>query len=337
MHIKIRNGFSVAILLICFLLLSVKSVMQTPKTDFISQNFRMQIPRNTVVALPIIINGSDPNQNWTNCSWVSGSGTWNDPFLLQNLFINANGSEAGIMIEETDQFFQIINCTVFYGGLVSYWKDSQGAFGYNPDSGGIVLISVTNGYLLNDVCLNNTLGINLISSSNNTITLNTCTENFCSGLFAELSASNIFTFNNCTDNDQSGVEIDSSSNNTLLQNYCMDNNFEGKLLKSSYLYNLGDVDSSNSLISQNICAENGQDGIEIQTSSNNTLNQNDCYKNFLDGMGLGYLLNSTISQNNCTRNYMGIDFSGSSNNLSQNNCTFNGVDGILIYASIVIM
>ena len=31
---------------------------------------------------------------------------------------------------------------------------------------------------------------------------------------------------------------------------------------------------------------------------------------------------------------MGIDFSGSSNNLSQNNCTFNGVDGILIYASI---
>ena len=43
----------------------------------------------------IYINDDDPNFNWSKTAadndWCSGSGTYSDPYIIENLYINANG------------------------------------------------------------------------------------------------------------------------------------------------------------------------------------------------------------------------------------------------------
>ena len=53
------------------------------------------------------------NNNWTDAEslgWVSGSGSAGDPFILENMTINAGGSGSGIIIENSSlNYFRINN------------------------------------------------------------------------------------------------------------------------------------------------------------------------------------------------------------------------------------
>ncbi|MHA1477292.1 MAG: hypothetical protein ACTSPU_03745, partial [Promethearchaeota archaeon] len=59
------------------------------------------------------------NLNWTvanETDWCSGSGTWGDPYLIENMVINASGSPigCGIFIENSiNVYFTIRNVTIF--------------------------------------------------------------------------------------------------------------------------------------------------------------------------------------------------------------------------------
>ncbi len=80
----------------------------------------------------IFINGSDLDNDWDDCVAISGgSGSHGDPYIIQNGDINASSYEVGIHIENSNEYFEIKNCSV---------EESQI---------GIKLDNVSNGHLYN--------------------------------------------------------------------------------------------------------------------------------------------------------------------------------------------
>ena len=109
-----------AILLFVFFL--GMSITCTVVSDKISYVNLLYTPHD-----PIYINGND---KFTSENGVTGgSGTSNDPFVIENWEIDASSMD-GITIRNVSVFFEIRNCYVHDGGI-------------NND--GIVFINVTNG------------------------------------------------------------------------------------------------------------------------------------------------------------------------------------------------
>jgi parallel beta-helix repeat protein len=208
---------------------------------------------------PISIIG---NSSFTPANGVNGggSGTADDPYIIENWVIDASSAD-GIRIQDTTKYFIIRNCLVENGGVGTYH--------------GIYLSNVINGKIENNTCRNNTTGIQLNYSSNNTISNNTCRNNNW-GIYLYSSSNNNLT-NNLLDDTGGGIGggigcwIDLSDNNNLT----------GNKIKGWYS---GDgiflSSSSGNNLTNNTCSNNGY-GIHIGYSSNNNT------------ITLNYLLNST--------------------------------------------
>ena len=63
------------------------------------------------------------NGNWSytagNYTWCSGDGSWQNPYVIENVTIDASSSPtgSGILIENSKQnYFIIRNCTIFNAG-----------------------------------------------------------------------------------------------------------------------------------------------------------------------------------------------------------------------------
>ncbi len=163
---------------------------------------------------------------------------------------------------------------------------------------GIHLSSSSNNTVTGNTCNNNNSGIYLLSYSNNTVTGNTCNNNI-DGIHLYSSSNNTVTGNTCTNNSNTGIHLYSSSNNTVTGNTCTNNSNTGIRLYSS----------SNNTVTGNTCNNNNY-GITLNSSSNNTVTGNTCIRGigtpedyitgqhtiFLSGTGNDYNL---ISSNNC--------------------------------------
>ena len=164
----------------------------------------------------------------------------------------------------------------------------------------------------------NNNGIYLYSSSDNTITDNTCNNNTNNGISLYSSSNNTVTGNTCN-NNYYGIYLYSSSNNTITGNTCNNNNNnDGISLYAS---------SSNNTITGNTCNNNNY-GIHLDSSSNNTIIGNTCIR------GTGQPSDYTSAQYT-------ILLSGSSNNcnlISLNNCmgkavVVNGGTGNIVWGN----
>ena len=120
-------------------------------------------------------------------------------------------------------------------------------------------------------------GIYLYSSSNNTVTGNTCNNNNNYGIYLYSSSDNTVTGNTCNNNSYNGIRLSSSSDNTITGNTCNNNNSNGIYLSSS----------SNNTVTGNTCIRG------IGTPEDYTTNQHTI---LLSGTGNDYNL---ISSNNC--------------------------------------
>jgi parallel beta-helix repeat protein len=165
-------------------------------------------------------------------------------------------------------------------------------------------------------------GIYLASSSNNTITGNTCNSNFSGISLSSSSSNNTVTCNTCNWNNR-GISLSSSSNSAVTCNTCNWNN-RGISLSSS---------SSNNTVTCNTCNDNDYSGIYLASSSNNAVTNNTCNSN-LSGIYLASSSNNTITGNTCSNNSDGIYLASSSNSaVTCNTCNDNDYSGISLSSS----
>jgi len=160
-------------------------------------------------------------------------------------------------------------------------------------------------------------GIYLATSSNNTLSGNTCQGNSDDGIALSSSSNNTLSGNTCQGNTGNGIYLSSSSNNTLSGNTCQGNSDEGIGLSSS---------SNNNTLSGNTCQGNSGQGIFLYSSPDNTISGNTCQGNTGNGIYLYSSSDSTISGNTCQRNGLRgiyIHYYSKNNTISGNSCVEN--------------
>lgn len=142
--------------------------------------------------------------NWShtvgNYTWCSGDGSWTNPYIIENVTIDASSSptRSGILINNSkNDYFIINNCNVYNAGS-----------GYNDS--GIKLENSNNGTITGCKCSNNgRFGIFLYNHcKNNTISGNTANENYNDGIYLFYDCdNNTISGNIANDNDNHGINL----------------------------------------------------------------------------------------------------------------------------------
>ena len=189
---------------------------------------------------PIYINDWRCRYSWRKTSeeneWCSGSGTLEDPYIIENVIIDGQNSGSCITIRNSRAYFIIRNCTLYNaGGSIFNW------------GAGIRLINTRNGKVLNNnISYNNGDGILEICGNNNTFSKNTVIYNFHHGISSWWSDYNKFLENeikfneinglhfwfsdlnkidkNAIDYNQNGISFIFSNNNSIISNFIVGNN-----------------------------------------------------------------------------------------------------------------
>ncbi len=240
------------------------------------------------------------DNNWTDtrdAGICTGNGIYSDPYVIEDLVIDGGDSGSCILIENSNVYFKIENCTLYNA---------------SQDSAGIKLQTVSNGLLINNNASNNNdLGISLNYSDNNIISGNVANNN--GGLGIQLSYSNISTVSgNTANNNNYGIVITFSEGNNITGNI-VNNNIYGMILAYG----------NNNIVSENTVNNNNQWGIYWGGDSNSIITGNTANNNFvgiyLEGGG-----KSILRENNAHNNDFGIYLLNSdNNNLIKNNSTNN--------------
>jgi parallel beta-helix repeat protein len=243
------------------------------------------------------------NWSWAvSQSWCTGSGLYNDPYIIENLVINAYGYDCGIAIINSDAPFIIQSCSVFNASIT-----------------GIELINIEHGKLVNNTIYNNSIGIQLIKCEDNY-----CMENFIfdndNGILVDVSLYNNITRNVITENRYAGVNISHSYFIVVHENNLSSNLFGiwQKYANLSIIYynhisynifaGIYFQYSSICQIIENNIIENPYEGIAITTSDQNLLTQNYFINNTINGRDDG--INNQWDYNsvgNYWSDYLGVD------------------------------
>jgi len=189
---------------------------------------------------PIYIDDCRSNCNWEKMSskydWCYGSGTLEDPYIIENVIINGKNSGSCITIRNSNVYFIIKNCILYNSGWSFFdWGSA------------IKLINTNNGKILNNNCsYNNGYGILQFLCRNNNFSQNIVNYNSYHGVYSWKSDDNYileneinhneingisFWFckkNNITGNEinynKNGINLKMSNNNFIAFNYLVNNN-----------------------------------------------------------------------------------------------------------------
>jgi parallel beta-helix repeat protein len=164
------------------------------------------------------------DNNWSDSAndlpWVQGGdGSPGNPYIIENVTIDAGGKNIGaIFIENSIDHFIIRNCTLSNTGNGSIWWFHNG---------GIHLFNVRNGRLIKNNCLDNLhSGIHLEDSHNNEIIENTLEYNRIGISLSDSNDNNItgnyayYQYDDPLDGlfGGTGIFIEWSDNNDILEN-----------------------------------------------------------------------------------------------------------------------
>lgn len=249
------------------------------------------------------------DNNWTEVKTAGlcmGDGKSSDPYIIEDLIIDAGGSNYGILIENSNEFFKIENVTI-YSGL---------------NGSGIKLRHSANGILINNNCSSNRHGISLWISHNNIISGNIVYNNDFNGMDIWDSNNNSILENFIYKNKQAGISF-SGEGNTIMGN-TLNNNYNGMVLSSS----------SNNTILGNSAYNNTDKGIWVYNSNNNEISGNTVsYSKY--GIFLTKSKFNIFSRNTAINNSlygMVLDFVSSNNDILENTIT-NNKRGLKFYVS----
>ena len=144
-----------------------------------------------------------------------------------------------------------------------------------------------------NTCSNNSIGISLRESSNNSISSNNCPNNGWAGICLGGSNNNSISNNNCSNNERVGICLDGSNNNSISNNNCSNNMYERTFIDG---YGIRLTSSSNNSISNNDCS-NSYNGIYLSESCNNSISNNTCPNNRDDGIDIYDSSNNKLTGN----------------------------------------
>ncbi len=281
------------------------------------------------------------DNNWTD-AWsagiCTGNGTYSEPYVIEDLVIDGEGSGSCIFIENSDVYFRIENCTLYNAG-VRIPPNSD-------DRAGIQLLNVDNSQLINNNCSSNPIGISLVFSDNNTISENILNYNSWIGMRLIESDNNIISGNTANNNPRFGLFSYKCFFNNISTNVFKNNNIVGiytstcryttisgnTVINSSYgMFIAGD---SYDNISGNDLHYNSENGLFIRSVyciiSGNNASYNGGNGIFLEGWSTWEPgQNSTILGNIANYNHVGIRLEGTNNNIISGN-TLIGNDECIV-------
>lgn len=251
-------------LLFCIILFSLaSSEICLAKSDGRQENW------NISVVIPPIPEGLIPHEvieiindaNFTDYGFP-GSGTEEDPYLIQNYNITSDEfGTPGILIDDVKKYFTIQNCFVQTMGdgitikrvnkgacdvINNYIYESTGygleiRFGYNllverntivRAMYGIYLDTADGSVIMENLCYQNTIkGISLYQTNDCTIVNNTLaesTEGISLGTASDCTVAN----NTCANNLEYGIKLFDAQNNNLMYNTLVNNTEYGIYLRN---------------------------------------------------------------------------------------------------------
>jgi parallel beta-helix repeat protein len=225
----------------------------------------------------IYINGNSGWIDFKNDGNCTGEGTYSEPYVIEDLVIDSGATGDCILIENSDVYFKIENCTL-----------------YNTGSGqsGIRLSYVNNAQLINNDCSFNGYGIRLDYSDNITISENKMNNNFLVGM--ELTGSDNITIsgNTANHNNDCGLYLYECENLVLLGNM-LNYNRVGIYLESC---------NNNDVMGNNVNNNYPETGIFVSDCDSNTISGNNVNYNHDRGISLWYSDNNEITENNVSFN-----------------------------------
>ncbi|MHA1719180.1 MAG: right-handed parallel beta-helix repeat-containing protein [Promethearchaeota archaeon] len=157
-------------------------------------------------------------KNWTkaiNDGWVTGEGTIDNPYLINDLVVDTNNNGTALTIRNSKSYYFTINNTVLIGGS-----------NYN----GLELFNTNNGTIENSTFVSNKNGISLQSGSmQNSISKNTINENSYGIYIGTMSMGNIIMENGIIDNMEAGITAENASSmNIIVMNYFLQNDIQAE-------------------------------------------------------------------------------------------------------------
>ncbi|HEC40237.1 hypothetical protein LCGC14_0985080 [marine sediment metagenome] len=270
-----------------FLIITMSIFSNTSKFTFIDVNNQNNVSKDIFTKLEgagywdltgssIFIDDDNPTYNWaitaaTN-DWCSGSGTWTDPYIIENVTINGQNSGSVILIRESSVYFIIKNCTLSNSGNNLPTMDS-----------GINIQNSRNGFLINNSIINNNgFGIVLEDANNFSVLDNKIFNNDRSGIFVDTQYDNV-----------------NSDDNLIENNTISYNNEHGIYIDASWNPSVTDIKYN--IIRDNAIKFNGLDGIHSEGAENNSILMNEIFNNTEDGIYMGdsncLIMGNTIFNN----------------------------------------
>ena len=242
------------------------------------------------------------DNNWTDAKSAgicTGNGTYSEPYVIEDLVIDGGDSGICILIENSDVYFKIENCTLYNSRV------GDPTF----PAAGIKLSHVNNSQLINNDCSSNYDGIYLWFSNNNNVSGNTVSFNTYGIRLAQSNKNNI-NGNIANNSIQIGINLYECHLNNISGNIANNNSYVGIYIHIS----------NNIMVLGNTASNNGVVGIVLGASDNNTVSINTANSNYGDGLYLWYSDNNTVSVNTANNNYRyGLYLSYSDNNIVSGN------------------
>lgn len=251
-----RQKIILAVLIACAI-----SIVFSKGTPYDKDCEELTYPKTS--ATPIYVDDSRSNYNWAKLKSLggcTGSGIRGDPYVIENEIIDGSGWKNGIWIENSQAYFTIIDCKLTNCG--QNWMD-----------GGIKLVSVQNGVIMNNNCTDNTgSGIYLQASRFIELIGNEASYNQECGIFLSKCSDNILSNNDVRDNietrnGRAGIKLAYGKNNQIVENE-VSNQWIGIDIS-------GDAPpTTRNNISQNSVSNCGRYGILFDEAHNNSITDN---------------------------------------------------------------
>lgn len=109
----------------------------------------------------IFINDSSPSYNWSVWAdaypWLTGSGTWSDPYVIERLHIDGQGEGAGIFIYNSTSYFIIRGCYFENTGLNEFDIDIYIRYSINGQIYGNIFLNPLKGVYISHLSHNHSV------------------------------------------------------------------------------------------------------------------------------------------------------------------------------------